>query len=300
MKNKTNLVYWGTGGEVVYRQIVFSIFTLLYHVEFNLNQIKIVIYTDNNSFFQKWLSGVDFDIEILHYEDEVKYKGEYNYLYRIKPCIIIDQLDKGANKVFFVDSDTFFMKSPIALFNIVNEEISVMNINEYDLIDAGDDELISWLHIRKAVRNKVFNIRGSEFNIPFSARMWNSGVIGINNNNKNLLEDAVLLIDQIYNNYPAFHSEQFAIGYLLSKCTRLLESEDYIYHYFFGNKKQIINHHLNKFFKSHRPGALHNNINDSWALVLKRDELLLPTPSLMDRLVLRINLIKTVAFKGHL
>lgn len=73
---------------------------------------------------------------------------------------------------------------------------------------------------------------GRELEIAANSVMWNSGVIGIDPVYRSLLLEVVHLMDNLCRQVPKVHTvEQFAMGIILEKCTKIHEARDIVYHY---------------------------------------------------------------------
>jgi hypothetical protein len=246
--NQTIIVYLVYGHEKVFRQAAFSILSLYNQVDKRLDDLQIVVYTDNEDLLRKYVDGFCVVIERLSTELLATWKGESNFNHRTKICMLKDCLSKYNSKTLYLDTDTVFLQSPFNIVGEISRETIVMHKNEFDLYEAGGYEDINWLLMRRLLKNNSFDLNGSTFQIDFSVRMWNSGVIGISPENCYLLENALSLCDQFYKKEKVFLAEQFAFSYIFQINRRLIESDDCIFHYW--SQKGLFDQHLEVFFKT--------------------------------------------------
>lgn len=298
------ILYLAYGKKNILHQVLFSMLTLHYHTKSEKHDFKIVVYTDKPEFFSDYVSGLNLHIEYIDPQQIEQYKGKNNFIHRVKICVIKDCIEKYKTNVFYLDSDTYFQKSPLSLISQMGEGTSIMNSNDYDLQHA--DELYEnedWLKIRRAVRDFEYIIDGKPTRIPLTTRMWNAGVIGISYKNRAVLDEVLNLTDQIYNNKKVFTAEQFAFSYVLQKQTRLISTGDVIMHYWPNHigmywKNQYDNH-LNHFFYKHKNDSVSQKaeaayqLSKSHALIIQP-----PKPGLLKKIQKRVTLIWKVARTG--
>jgi lipopolysaccharide biosynthesis glycosyltransferase len=299
------ILYHVYGQDDLYRQVLFSILTLYHHVQGVFEGMRIVVYTDHTIPFEKLASSLPLSIELLDKETIQKYKGKHHFIHRVKICVLQDCFQKYNSNILYLDSDTYFTKSPIHLLDKINIETSIMNSDDYDLLEA--DELfenMDWLQIRRAIKNFKYTIEGIERQIPLTTRMWNAGVIGMSFDHLKTLEDILSLTDQIYANKHVFTAEQFAFSYFLQNKSTLISSGDVIFHYWpnFGDKnwKSIYSHHIKKFFHKHKFKSIADQASLAYHLSTQHHQLISPTTTLADRITKRVKLVWDVALKGKI
>jgi hypothetical protein len=135
--------------------------------------------------------------------------------------------------------------------------------------------------------------------------MWNAGVLGISYDNSYLVEDIISLTDQLYAKCRLFTVEQFITSYVLQTAIDVVSSEDYILHYCYGGEKTLLTYHLRLFFKKNE----YKEIGELAQLAFEFSQNLDSLPAvpviekrmtILDRAVLRLQLIKEVALTGRL
>ena len=302
----TVILYHVYGSTALYNQLRFSILTLYHQLKGDFKNMKVVIYTDDARNFEMYKEAMPFYIEPLTKDSVQSYKGEQQFVHRVKICVIKDCFLKYKSNILYLDSDTYLTKNPLPLLNCISGTTSIMNSNDYDLISADDlYENNDWLHIRKAIKNYVYIIEGKKTTIPLTTRMWNAGVIGISKENSHLLDNILELTDQIYKNKRVFTAEQLAFSYYLQNKTDLISSEDVVFHYwrnFYGSYwKNSHDFHFRKFFNQECKKSINDQAVAAYQLTLEPQKLMqMPNPSLLQKIIKRFNLLKKVAIKGKL
>lgn len=301
-RNK-NIVFLSHGSKNLHYEVIYCLLTLYYHLKGDFSNLQITIYADDSSLFKKYLKGFPVNYEILTKQQIKEYREPDGYVHRVKACVMKHCMDKYKEDMVFLDSDTFFLKNPWPLFNKITKEVSVMNADEYDLIEGSDfHENSFWLELRKIIRGNTFFLHGRELKIPLNTRMWNSGFTGISYENLRLLDDNITLIDQIYKKGRVFHTEQYALSYLLQNTTTIVDSEDYIVHYVLRvADRKLFDYHVCKFLKGNRKLPL--NLLSEKAVELGKDYDKVTIPSyvhLYDSITLRLRNIRKVALTGRI
>lgn len=147
--------------------------------------------------------------------------GSYNH--RAKILALLKVLDHYQAPVALVDTDTYFINSPVKLFDRISPQSSVMHQFEYSI---GNQPL--WRSIVEQL-DEGMEIEG--ILVSGQSPMFNSGVVGIDPANRSLLETSLLVLDKVYSLSPIFNVEQFALGIVLNQHTKLSQSADIVKHY---------------------------------------------------------------------
>jgi len=290
MNNSNKVIlYQAYGASYIYNQALFSILTLYHHLHGDFKNIKVVVYTDKPNFFLKYGKQIPISTEWLTKEMLAKYKGELNFVHRIKICVMQDCFTKYKSDIFYLDSDTYFTKSPLLLLEKISAVTSIMNSNDYDLLSADDlYENMDWLLIRRAIGSYNYTIKNKSIKIPLTTRMWNAGVIGMSFENAKLLEKVLDLCDQIYRNKKVFTAEQFSFSYYLQNEMQLVTSEDIIFHYWKYFRpfywREIYKYHFKIFFNRYSKAPVKEQALQAYKLTLQHDELKAPPKTLFKRI----------------
>ncbi|MEO7962106.1 MAG: hypothetical protein ABIR19_11195 [Ginsengibacter sp.] len=305
VSSKKIILYHAYGQVYLYNQVRFALLTLLHYLKGEFGQTTVIIYTDKPAVFTPYQKTIPLKIELLTERMISEFKGELNFVHRVKICVLQDCFKKYQSDILYLDSDTYFTTSPAPLLENIRQGHTVMNSNDYDLMSA--DELYEntdWLLIRRAIKNFTYKIDGQNLQVPLTTRMWNAGVIGLSYSDSNLLAKVLSLADQIYSNKKVFTAEQFAFSYILQSKTELISSGDVIFHYwrFFGKYKwrQTYTYHLQRFFKKFKNQPISEQVKEAYDLTLRHSELRLPPKSLFQKIIGRFQLVTEAGLYGKI
>jgi hypothetical protein len=299
---KYTITYLAHGQDSSKYQTILSIYTLLHHIKNGAADFQFVIYTDpDTSLLNKYLSELPVKLEILTKEQVANFRGTNNYSFRIKLLVIKDYFSKYDSNLFYIDSDTFFLRNPIALLDTLSAKHSIMNAKEYNLVDGGEIEFTHWFNLRQALKRHEYKVNNRLVKIPLETHMWNSGIIGIGRENSSSIDQIISLNDELFEKSKVFNVEQFAISYILQQSTELHSTEDYINHYWSKDIKNTFNARIPSFLaeNAHKPKQELYDLAYDFARKFENTKTELQE-SLQKRLKARLELIIKVARNGHL
>lgn len=228
------LVYLVYGGKLEYHQEAkYSILSALHHAQGACP--RILLYTDEPEQFRGW----PVDLITLDAETLKTWTGPATYLHRRKAAAIRDAL-QYAEQSIFIDTDTFFLDSPVRLFErlakapwLVDEIEGIWKEYKGEPLH---DVLAPYLAERHGVDQQMLLI--------------NSGVLGFQADASGLMDEVLSLIDVMHPMVPKIHIiEQFAVGVAARHLGRPAESRGVIKHYFSG--KNYWRHLVAAFFRRH-------------------------------------------------
>lgn len=237
------IVYQSYGNNDVFKQTLFSIFTLQYYLsETRINfPYSIIVYTDKPEIFSKY----NLETSLLSQNLIQEWKGKYNFLHRVKIIIIEDVARRYNDSIIYIDSDTYFIKSPILLFKKISSEISLMLNNEGQISKNNQKLLFNFLSNKTNLdigNNKIF--------------MWNAGLIGIDKSNIHLINKILELNDNIYEKFYRHIVEQFSFSYYLQINTNIYSCDDYLIHY--CGDKELVVEILSRFLETQKAFPMQN------------------------------------------
>lgn len=222
------ILYFCYGPQELFDQAIFSILTLLRVA----GDAKIVVYCDRPEAF----AGLPVETVALDQGTLDHWLGESDYIHRRKTCVIIDALTRFGGKILFLDTDTYWMRSPAALFRHVGPGRACFHILEGYLQSTGtpSDTALA----RQLATHTYRSTSGEPVTLTALTPMWNTGVVGVDADDLPLMHDALALSDAIWADAdPAgafgrkvHHAEQFAMGHVFRNC-RLREADACVYHY---------------------------------------------------------------------
>jgi hypothetical protein len=254
--DKLNLVIQSFGGENEYRRCILSIWSFFAQVSAEWQGSNVFLFTDQPGFFKAYLEGLPVWYCLLTPEKIQEMRGELGFLHRMKIRIIEEVLNSSKENILYVDSDTFFVRDPAPLFRNIGKDNSVMHTNEY---------AFNWLKemplpagapfhaVLNVIEEHYFALPGGE-KTRFSPALssWNAGVIMLHSEQQRFLPDVYAITDQLYRQTKNHSCEQYAFSIVLQTKTDVLSCAEFVYHYWYRVKKQIVDRYLN------------NRINRSW------------------------------------
>jgi hypothetical protein len=299
----TKILYLAHGPKYNHKQVIFSVLTWLYFLDKKKEEVKIIIYTEDQAFFEKYL-GIQTNInyEILTPEIMKEGKGYFDFIHRLKIWIIKHNIEKYNSNVLYLDGDTYLIKCPVSLLNLISKEKTIFHCYEYTASEGGDEhEGDGWLLFRKLVRNYEYTLYGKSFKIGMDAEMWNAGVLGIHKENHHLLNDLFDLTDQIIEKSYLKTAEQFAFSYIMAQNTKLIPAKEYIFHYYSSRSKAIYNYHIHVFLKATTGLSIEEKAKKAYELSKQHHQLKLPELiSAWHSIKGRASSILKIAKKGYL
>lgn len=251
-KEKALLVTQSFGRESEYRRVILAILSAFVYIEKEKrNEIQIVLFTDNPSFFSEWFKGLNVHFVELT-PDKIKVmRGNIDFLHRMKIALIEEAFEIFPNhNMFYVDSDTFFIGNPLNCLNKISENISSMHLTEYkfeylkDLKLPAGESFQAFFKLITAQKFQVAN--GNMLEVLPDDTSWNAGVMCLHHSHANFLKDVYSLTDQFYLATKNHASEQYAFSIMLQKFATLIPCDDIVYHYWYRVKKVIIDEQLSK------------------------------------------------------
>jgi hypothetical protein len=144
-------------------------------------------------------------------------------------------LDLFKGKVALIDTDTYFLRDPLALFERIAPDSSVMHAFEGTL---GTDRLLAPL-LDKINRDAPADPVLPTYPISPATRLFNSGVLGLDYADRAVVDDVLPLLGALYRIHPAFNIEQFAFSVVLDRRTSLNDSTKLLRHYY-GHERGFI------------------------------------------------------------
>ncbi len=251
-----NIVLLSYGNQKEYQRAVYAIFSFLAWKGKENEDTRIVCFTDNPTYFKKYLGEIDIQYVLLTDELMKLMLGGTEYIHRRKICVLQDVYSKYPDDdILFLDSDTFFFDDVSGIINQIQPESSLMHVREYRLEQAPDiyRDMMSRrlpnaeqfpISFLKLIENNEFSIGEKKISFNKEQYVWNSGVLGINNNHLPLLADALSFNDRIFSETKWFISEQLSFALILQTFSKVKPAVDFINHYY--QSKEITDIFINK------------------------------------------------------
>ena len=229
--------------QTYYDGVIFSFLTLRNWIV-DSNQIEAYVLSEMPEKF----SGYPINTLLLSdkQKNEWSLNGKYNF--RIKNrglAFVMDELKlKESDRILFFDTDTYFKKSPLPLFELIQPNQAVYCINE-GLIYNRKRFSVYLDHLE----GKSIDINGQSYELSKDSAMRSSQIIGIMPNMRESLDWADKLIIKLFELVPAHTIEQFALSESLLRKYRMVEGKNFISLYSTSRKKEYAKNILSNFFK---------------------------------------------------
>ena len=212
-------------------------FSLLTFMNWVLNEdpVEIVILTENPDEFESYPVMV-FPISAQQ-RNEWSLDGKYHF--RIKNrgmAYIMDQLElTEQDKILFLDTDTYFHKSPLPLFDLIQPNQALFYLNE-GLIYNRKRFQVYIDHLK----GKPIQIDNDVYELSKESAMWGSLMVGIMPNMRPSLDWADKLMQVFIDTVPAHTIEPFSLAESLLRKYKMTEGKKYVSLYSTSRKKEHV------------------------------------------------------------
>lgn len=215
----------------------------------------IAIYTDEPAQFESFSSYFPlFEMREITKREIDKWRGEHGFTHRVKIKMLHDFFSRYEGNVLYCDTDTYIVQPLGPLFDRIQNGAAVMHEYEGIIDKEATPSLHKW---DTFLRDKTFMYNGKQLTFFNHMKMWNAGVIGLNDNKKHIVEDVLALTDVIYKQFRKHITEQFAFSYCLQQNGEVISASDYIVHYWNLKEFRLL---LNTFFQKNEEESIPNLI----------------------------------------
>lgn len=222
------LLYQAYGNTAIIHEALYSILSF-FSIQPEQEEVTVVVYTDNEEPFLELFKGKPVKCVMMSAALIKEWKGEMNFVHRLKIKVIQDFFERYDGPVLYVDSDTCFTASPHTLWQALGEGKLVMHTREgrvSDRINPVFKKLARFLS-----SNEIPLRDGSKLKISPATDMWNAGVLGLKPADKQLLDKVLLLTDSMYPLYQKHIVEQFAFSFYFQQAAEVTPADNCIFHY---------------------------------------------------------------------
>ena len=242
----TRHVILAYGRETEHRRATFAVLSFWAWYAGHRNSVRTVVFTDDPAQFAVPLAGLPVEYVVLSPEQLVAMRGPQNFVHRVKVAII-DQVFRAHPGccVLFCDSDTFFVAEADQLLHRLRPGTSLMHLREYRLADAvGIHAVFNQAkyprRLLALLDEQVFLVGATKQRFRQTQFSWNSGVLGLAPDIAALMPDVFALNDAFYSSSNWIMSEQIAFSLALQTKTRIVPSEQYVFHYWGQRQKGLM------------------------------------------------------------
>ena len=233
-------MYLAYGIKGIRCEALYSILSYLKHNTEDLAQIT--IYTDDVAFFKSFLKNLPINYETLSQKQITSWRGNINYVHRLKLESIINFASKNNGNFLFLDSDTVIKSNLSSIFNSIEKGELILQFDEGKVKDNNPKTY-------KFIKRNNFVLTDANIPVKQDFVMYNSGAVGFNNSKIDLLKKALRLTDNIYLDFKHFLTEQFSISYYFQENNLPITIEGKIYHYWYFKEFRPI---LISFFEKYK------------------------------------------------
>jgi len=259
------LLYIVYGDEQAYYDgAIFSIMTFMNWMD-DKNQIEVVVLTERPEKF------ADYPINTLVMSK--KQKNEWSlsgaYHFRIKNrglAFVMDKLKlKELDKILFFDTDTYFHKSPLPLFDLIQSNQALFYLNE-GLI-YGRKRFSTYV---ENLEGKKIIIDGETYELSNKSALWGSLMVGITVSMRPSLDWADKLMLKFYDIVPSHTIEPFALSESLLRKYKMVEGKKFVSLYSTSRKKEYAKNILANFLQENKLLQFDEKIRLAQNVTLKR------------------------------
>lgn len=221
-----NFIYLAHSKERYRKQTVFSVLTLLEYTWQSSLKHRVVVYTDEPEYFEP------LEVEIVRVSDDTlnEWKGEIDFVHRMKICLLIDAFGRFEGRMVLLDSDNCFFKDPTELIRAWKSDTVLMSSWEYRLGKPAD--LVGKKYKRFFKRNAHFSGVTTDYTVSENLQCWNAGVVGLPESAEIYLKDVLMLCDAMHQRFRKHLSEQMAFNIVMGEHYRLDGISEFSYHWF--------------------------------------------------------------------
>ena len=255
------LIYHAYGPEDFKLETLYSL--LSYYSFHSIDANQVVIYTDDEVFFQKWLpqNVIYSEVTAVMVADWTR---EVPYHHRIKVKILQDACKKLTGNFLYVDTDTYFIANTEPLFNLIEKGEFFFHVNEGPLTQNHGG--IARKIRRFLKKRNTFKIAAEAEPIVIDGELeiWNAGVLGFNPDFYRHLAAIEQISDIFYLESKIFTSEQVAWNCIVQRYFEPMAADQCVRHYwdfkeFRGVLRHFFSHYSGKTFEELKDGIAHVN-----------------------------------------
>ena len=253
----TRLIILAYGQKTEHKRAVFAILSFWAWYSGKRADAQTLVFTDQPNFFTPYFTGLPVEYELLTSDKLEALRGPQQFVHRVKVAIIAQALrEYPDDNVLFCDSDTFFVAESDQLLLQLQAGVSLMHLREYRITEAVDihaafNQAEYPRKLIDLINSRTFEFGKQEIQFRDSLFMWNSGVLGLTKEFTEIMPDILALNDALYAGTEWFTSEQIAFSLALQIKTRIIPSQQYVFHYWGQRQKLLMDGLLNTLLTPH-------------------------------------------------
>jgi heptosyltransferase-3 len=227
--------------------------------------IEVVVLTEKPENFS------DYPVKVIPMSSNQKKEWSLNgqYHFRIKNrglAFVMDKLKlKEQDKVLFFDTDTYFHKSPLPLFDLIKSDQALFYLNEGFIYDR--KRFFTYV---ENLKGKEIEIDGETYELSKKSALWGSLMMGIMTNMRPSLDWADKLMLKFFDIVPAHTIEPFSFSESLLRKYRIVEGKNFVSLYSTSRKKEHVKNILANFFQENKTLHIDDQVHLAQKLKIKR------------------------------
>jgi len=227
--------------------------------------IEIVVLTEKPEEFD------NYPVQSLLITNQQKKEWSLNgkYHFRIKNrglAYVIDILKlKEKDKIIFFDTDTYFNKSPLPLFDLIQPNQALLYLNEGLIYKRKRFSIYI-----ESLEGKILEIDKEKYQLSKKSSIWGSLMIGLMPNMYPSLQWADKLLLEFIYMVPAHTIEPFSLSESLLKKYKIVEGKKFVSLYSTSRKKEHAVQILFKFFNKYSSFPLNEQVLMAQKVKIKR------------------------------
>jgi len=252
--------------DAYYQGAQFSILTFM-HWASNKDEVEIYVLTEKPEKFTGFQANIL--VMTMTHKQKIDWSLNGKYHFRIKNrglAFVMDSLKLEENdKILFFDTDTYFHKSPLPLFDLIQPNQALFYLNEGLIYKRKRFDVYV-----KSLEGQSIEIEGQNYLLSKQSALWGSLMVGIMPNMRPSLEWADLLMQKFYEIVPSHTIEPFALSESLLKNYKLVEGKNYVSLYSTSRKKDYVKNILSIFFKKNKFLSIEEQVYLAQKIKIKR------------------------------
>lgn len=252
-----NVVLLSYGNRTEYNRALFALLSFWAWNRTTVHDVRIVLYTDNQPFFEKHLAGIPVTYKPITAQAVGDINAVSGCSFRVKIHVVESTLNAFPDSdLFYLDTDAFFSGDIASVLQSISAGCSIMDEPEFtfeEFIEVYRWDSVPGYDAQQSPRNFVKLIESKQFSIgnepvKFHRKQigWNAGILGMSKNMRHCIKDVFTLADEFYHHTQWRISEQLAFTVVLGHLTKLKPSGENINHYW--HYKDRVDARLQKLF----------------------------------------------------
>ena len=229
MEQPSYIVFQCYGHEGIFYECAYALLSLSrLYTPAEMAGWQIWIYTDNPGWFHSFKNcGLPLHFRTVDKETITKWRGEINFVHRVKIEVLIDFTKDKTGNVLYLDTDVVFNSRIDKVWQDIDAGELYMHVMESIVSDETNPvtkKLNAFLHTNKAPA-------WSGPKALYDMSMWNAGVLGFHTKHKDILQEILDFTDAVYPQLPKHIIEQFACSVMFGRAGDIKTAAPYLLHY---------------------------------------------------------------------